>query len=140
MTIVNGVGLYCKKMLLPYCSEVGFVAQINDKPSHQIVLSAIKALNCMEHRGGCSSDSVSGDGAGITTQIPWNLLLSSFSSIAKDDTTAYAVAMIFVIPDHLDYVKNVFEWILLDYGFSIIGWRLVPTNSSVLGHNSSLYE
>nr|YP_009394913.1 glutamate synthase [Polysiphonia stricta]ARW63475.1 glutamate synthase [Polysiphonia stricta] len=119
---------------------VGFVAQINDKPSHQIVLSAIKALNCMEHRGGCSSDSVSGDGAGITTQIPWNLLLSSFSSIAKDDTTAYAVAMIFVIPDHLDYVKNVFEWILLDYGFSIIGWRLVPTNSSVLGHNSSLYE
>jgi glutamate synthase (ferredoxin) len=31
------------------------------------------ALGCMEHRGGCSADNDSGDGAGIMTQVPWKL-------------------------------------------------------------------
>ena len=30
----------------------------------------------MEHRGGCSADNDSGDGAGIMTKIPWALLSS----------------------------------------------------------------
>jgi glutamate synthase (ferredoxin) len=28
----------------------------------------------MEHRGACSADDDSGDGAGLMTQIPWKLL------------------------------------------------------------------
>lgn len=27
----------------------------------------------MEHRGGCSADNDSGDGAGLMTQVPWKL-------------------------------------------------------------------
>nr|WGH12900.1 Glutamate synthase [Echinothamnion sp.] len=121
---------------------VGFVAQINSVPSRNIVLSALNALNCMEHRGGCSSDGKSGDGAGITTEIPWNLLLSSSNKNTqyKDIDESFAVAMIFLVPEHLQYVKSIFEWILGQYNFSIISWRLVPVNSSVLGNNSASNE
>jgi hypothetical protein len=35
---------------------------------------ALTALGCMEHRGACSADDDSGDGAGLMTQIPWKLL------------------------------------------------------------------
>ena len=38
-------------------------------PGHQ----ALVALGCMEHRGACSADDVSGDGAGLMTRIPWAL-------------------------------------------------------------------
>nr|YP_010619619.1 Glutamate synthase [Tayloriella tenebrosa]WAX03632.1 Glutamate synthase [Tayloriella tenebrosa] len=121
---------------------VGFVAKINSLPSRDIVLSALNALNCMEHRGGCSADGKSGDGAGITTEIPWPLFLSSFNSNQQNDDTSksLAIAMIFIVPEHLEYIKNVFEWILGQYNFSILNWRLVPVDSSVLGVNSAINE
>lgn len=37
-------------------------------------LQALTALGCMEHRGACSADDDSGDGAGLMVQIPWKLL------------------------------------------------------------------
>merc|ERR1719316_1049512 len=33
--------------------------------SHEVISKSIRGLSCMEHRGGCSADSDSGDGAGI---------------------------------------------------------------------------
>nr|YP_009396355.1 glutamate synthase [Polysiphonia scopulorum]ARW65541.1 glutamate synthase [Polysiphonia scopulorum] len=119
---------------------VGFIAQINDKPSYRVVSSALQALNCMEHRGGCSSDGQSGDGAGITTQIPWSLLNTCFPEIEEDNSGTNAVAMIFTISDHLDYVKNIFEWVLRDSQIIVIGWRIVPVDSSVLGNSSAANE
>nr|YP_009396559.1 glutamate synthase [Vertebrata australis]ARW65745.1 glutamate synthase [Vertebrata australis] len=115
---------------------VGFVAQINHSPSRKIVSIALKALECMEHRGGCSSDGQSGDGSGITTQIPWNLLLSSSEYSSEYFQSKLGVAMIFVSPNYIDDIKKVFEWILGQYKFRIIKWRIVPTNSKVLGINS----
>nr|YP_010619813.1 Glutamate synthase [Symphyocladia marchantioides]WAX03826.1 Glutamate synthase [Symphyocladia marchantioides] len=121
---------------------VGFVAKINSLPSRDIVLSALNALKCMEHRGGCNTDGKSGDGAGITTEIPWSLFsLSSINNDQDNDTNkSLAIAMIFIVPEHLEYIKSVFEWILGQYNFSIIKWRLVPVNSSVLGYSSAINE
>ena len=33
----------------------------------------------MEHRGACGGDNVSGNGAGMMTQIPWKLLADYWS-------------------------------------------------------------
>jgi glutamate synthase domain-containing protein 1 len=35
----------------------------------------------MEHRGACSADNDSGDGAGLMTQIPWKLLKKDFPAL-----------------------------------------------------------
>jgi hypothetical protein len=47
---------------------------------------ALRALGCMEHRGACSADNDSGDGAGLMTQIPWKLLKKDFPGLNEDTT------------------------------------------------------
>ncbi|GAE27830.1 glutamate synthase [Halalkalibacter wakoensis JCM 9140] len=49
---------------------IGMVANINGKKTHEIVENAITILCNLEHRGGQSADTSTGDGAGILTQIP----------------------------------------------------------------------
>ena len=119
---------------------VGFVAQINQMPSRKIVSSALDALECMEHRGGCSSDGKSGDGSGITTSIPWDLLNIDYPHNKQFNEASLAVAMIFVAPEYLDQIKTVFTWVLSQYKFEILHWRLVPVNSSTLGKNAAKNE
>nr|QCI06864.1 glutamate synthase [Halydictyon mirabile] len=115
---------------------VGFMAEINKELSQNILTKALNALNCMEHRGGCSADNSSGDGAGITTQIPWNVFHEDLPAISLKNIKEYAVAMIFMQPDHLNYIKNVFNWILEEHNLKAILWRTVPVNELVLGQNA----
>nr|YP_009399875.1 glutamate synthase [Tolypiocladia glomerulata]ARW69694.1 glutamate synthase [Tolypiocladia glomerulata] len=119
---------------------VGFVAQINNSSSNQIVRNALDALECMEHRGGCSSDGKSGDGSGITTQIPWGLLLPTSPNDLKFHKDSLAVAMIFITPDSIEIIKDTFDWVLAQYNIQIIDWRLVPVDSTVLGIDSASNE
>ncbi|WP_414623000.1 hypothetical protein, partial [Calothrix sp. CCY 0018] len=44
---------------------VGFIAHRQQQESHEILAKGLVALTCLEHRGGCSADKDSGDGAGI---------------------------------------------------------------------------
>lgn len=52
---------------------VGFIANIDGHTSHQLLLDARTISSRMEHRGACSCDNLTGDGAGILTSIPHNL-------------------------------------------------------------------
>ena len=54
---------------------VGFIASFENQASHELVVYALSALSCLEHRGGCSADGDSGDGAGLMTAIPWEEML-----------------------------------------------------------------
>lgn len=47
---------------------------------------ALRALGCMEHRGACSADDDSGDGAGLMTQIPWKLLKRDVPEVEEGTT------------------------------------------------------
>nr|ARW63678.1 glutamate synthase [Chondria sp. (in: red algae)] len=115
---------------------VGFIAQISDIKPNNVLPQALRALNCMEHRGGCSSDRQSGDGAGVTTQIPWTLLSSSQTNFSLDNNKTPAVAMVFLSRQYIKYIKSIFSWILSEHHINIITWRDVPVNSKVLGENS----
>ena len=53
---------------------VGFIANLNKQRSNEILKAGIQALECNDHRGGCNFDGLTGDGAGIMTQIPWEIL------------------------------------------------------------------
>nr|YP_009397185.1 glutamate synthase [Thuretia quercifolia]ARW66371.1 glutamate synthase [Thuretia quercifolia] len=119
---------------------VGFVVRVNQKLSNEIVLRGLYALNCMEHRGGCSADRESGDGAGITTQIPWQLLLSSFPKIDLINSQNYGVAMIFMSPKSLDQIKKIFDWVIDEHSLLLLGWREVPVDSLLLGNQAKENE
>lgn len=49
-------------------------------------LQALVALGCMEHRGACSADDVSGDGAGLMTKIPWELFAAEVPGVQEGST------------------------------------------------------
>ena len=49
---------------------VGFIASKKNKRSHEILSRALHALGCMEHRGGCGGDGVSGDGTRGAANVP----------------------------------------------------------------------
>ncbi len=115
---------------------VGFFAHVNKSPSHYIIKQALHALKCMEHRGACSADGVSGDGSGITTQISWDFLLNDCNNLCLNDIPSsenLAVAMVFLPNSSIEAVKRVFEWVALEHSLKVLAWRLVPINSKVLG-------
>jgi len=68
---------------------VGFIANLKGARSHVIVQQAVTSLGCMEHRGACSADDDSGDGAGIMTHIPWKIIKQAVP--ATDEATCGCV-------------------------------------------------
>jgi len=80
---------------------VGFIANLENKPSHAIVKDALTALGCMEHRGGCGADNDSGDGSGLMTSIPWELFnkWAESEGIGSFDELHTGVGMIFFPKD-----------------------------------------
>lgn len=106
----------------PYADEFG---------THKVLQDGLSALGCMEHRGACGGDGVSGDGAGIMTQIPWKLL----SEFRSEGCPQPGVGMIFLPQNdqRRNDVKQVIEDVCRANELEFLGWREVPVNPSVLG-------
>ncbi|XP_030452855.2 ferredoxin-dependent glutamate synthase, chloroplastic [Syzygium oleosum] len=116
---------------------VGFIANLENKASHQIVKDALTALGCMEHRGGCGADNDSGDGSGVMTSIPWGLFddWAGKQGIASFDKSHTGVGMFFFRRDAdlISEAKKVIVNIFRQEGLEVLGWRPVPVDSSVVG-------
>ncbi|MEB3216159.1 MAG: glutamate synthase-related protein [Nostocales cyanobacterium 94392] len=108
---------------------VGFIAHRQNRASHEILAKGLNALTCLEHRGGCSADRDSGDGAGILTAIPWKLLLPD----GKDQNIA--AGMLFLPRDEqaAQIARSIVEQIAIQENLTVLGWRVVPVDSKVLG-------
>lgn len=115
---------------------VGFIAHRRAEASHDLVKKATIALGCMEHRGGCSADRDSGDGAGIMTAIPWALLQTWGTAQGIEIVPARsALAMVFLPQDEAQAAtaRSAFGQACADNDLKLLGWRVVPTDPSVLG-------
>uniref|UniRef100_A0ACD5WTF1 Uncharacterized protein n=1 Tax=Avena sativa TaxID=4498 RepID=A0ACD5WTF1_AVESA len=119
---------------------VGFVANLKNEPSFNIVRDALTALGCMEHRGGCGADNDSGDGAGLMSGIPWDLFndWGSKQGLAPFEKSHTGVGMVFLPQDESSAAdaKAVVEKVFTDEGLEVLGWRPVPFNVSVVGRNA----
>jgi len=116
---------------------VGFIAYQDGRQSNKIVRQALKALGCMEHRGGCSADRDSGDGAGIMTALPEKILGDWFSqnNLVQPQPEAWGVGMVF-LPQGTEKIvaaKQYVEEIVFGEGLQVLGWREVPVAPEVLG-------
>jgi len=123
---------------------VGFIADIAGKASHDLIIKALRAVDCMEHRGGCSADKESGDGAGIMTAVPWALLekdlvakdMVDVSGILNGDRNAVGMIFLPQEPEYQVLAKKVVAEIAAQEGLQILGWRVVPVRSQVLGNQA----
>ena len=112
---------------------VGFLAQPSKSATHNLIVQALQCLTCMEHRGACSADRDTGDGAGITTQIPWELFQNSIDYKLTENNQNIGVAMIFFPQDNFEELQQLFNWTLKEDDLEILGWRDVPVIDEVLG-------
>ena len=113
---------------------VGFVATLENHPSHDILTKALTALSRLAHRGAVAADGKSSDGIGIHTAIPRELLLAS-AGIALDAGKPLAAGMVF-LPADADAAAaaiQTLEKAVVAQNFAILGWRDVPTRPEILG-------
>jgi glutamate synthase (NADPH) large chain len=120
---------------------IGMIANIDGRKSHNIVQNAINILCNLEHRGGQSADTSTGDGAGILTQIPHRFFKKQCEKedIVLPGEGEYGVGMVF-LPEQYDSrikSKELFERIINEEGQKILGWRPVPINDSFVGKVAS---
>ncbi|KAL2465951.1 Ferredoxin-dependent glutamate synthase 1 [Abeliophyllum distichum] len=117
---------------------VGFIANLENKASHEIVKDALAALGCMEHRGGCGADNDSGDGSGVMTSIPWELFnnWANEQGIGALDQSHTGVGMIFLPKDDdlMKQAQGVILNIFKQEGLQVLGWRSVPVDTSIVGY------
>lgn len=115
---------------------VGFVVDQQGRASHDLVQKSLVALGCMEHRGGCSADYDSGDGAGVMTAIPWEIIESWAKGLGHSLVAgSTAVGMVFLPQGDMlaAQARKTTETILQSEGFTVVGWRVVPIKPEILG-------
>ncbi|HEY3377444.1 MAG TPA: glutamate synthase large subunit [Armatimonadota bacterium] len=144
---MNSMG-YPKKQGLyePRCEHdacgVGFVVNIEGKPSHSIVHQALTVLVNLDHRGARGSEPNTGDGAGILLQLPHTFFRKVCTEIALPAPGAYGVGMLFLAPDATERraCEQILEDIIAEEGQTLLGWRDVPTDNSTLGATAQSTE
>ena len=123
---------------------VGFIAYQDGRTSHKIIKEALVGLGCMEHRGGCSADCDSGDGAGVMSAIPHGLLQSWFEEQKIDVPAAesYGVGMVFLPQkeEERKESKRFIEEVAAKQNLQVLGWREVPVKPEVLGVQAKQYQ
>lgn len=115
---------------------VGLIAHQQGQASHSMVQKALDALTCLEHRGACSADRDTGDGAGVMTAIPWDLFQPWFAEAELPFTpTQLGVGMVFLPVDSTAAAtaREIVEQVLSEEGLQLLGWRAVPIQSEILG-------
>lgn len=120
---------------------IGMIANIDGSKSHSIVQNAINILCNLEHRGGQSADTSTGDGAGILTQIPHHFFKKQCEKedIFLPRKGEYGVGMVFLPEQYEKRMKSkeIFERIIVEEGQEVLGWRPVPLNDSFVGKVAS---
>ncbi|MGB3724156.1 MAG: glutamate synthase large subunit [Glaciecola sp.] len=128
------MGLYHSSDSKDNCG-FGLIAHTEGRSSHQLVSTAIEGLDRMQHRGGVASDGKTGDGCGLLLQKPD----SFFKKVATDNgwtlNKNYAVGMIFLSQDPIkaEQSRQILNEELQKDMLSVVGWREVPVDHSVLG-------
>ena len=100
-------GLYDPRYESDSCG-VAFVADLQGRASHTIVAHALTALHNLDHRGAAGAEPSSGDGAGITVQVP-DAFLRDVSGMQLPPAGAYATGIVFLPVDSwaaADAVQN----------------------------------
>ena len=131
-------GLYDPKNEHDNCG-LGFIADIKNRKSHDIVRQGLQILINLDHRGAVGADPLAGDGAGILLQVPDRLYREDCVRLGFDlpPPGDYAVGMVFLPRHKMTQAACVaaFYKVTEEEGLPILSWRDVPVDNSVLGES-----
>ena len=122
---------------------VGFIANIQGTRSHDIVERAIEGLKNLAHRGAIDADAVTGDGAGVLTQIPHKIIqqyLVAKKKFVLNDSDL-ALCQVFLAKDdeyQASHGRRIIEDAIKREGLAFLCWREVPVDPSCLGKKAEM--
>ncbi len=115
---------------------VGFIAQLGGPASHAIVERGLGALVRLAHRGGVDADGRSGDGAGLLVGLPKTFFRRTAVAEGIELPEVFGVGMVFLQRGHEAAVLAAIRTAIEKSDLQFLGWRVVPTDSSILGPRS----
>ncbi len=116
---------------------VGFIAQLGGPASHAIVERGLGALARLAHRGGVDADGRSGDGAGLLLGLPKDFFRKAARADGIRLPDEFAVGMVFLQRGQEASSLAAIRDSIAKFDLSLLGWRTVPTDPSILGPRSS---
>ena len=129
-------GLYDPRFEHDSCG-VGFVAHLKGQKSHAIIRNGIQVLENLSHRGACGCDPETGDGAGITIQMPDTFLRKKCAQLHIDlpPLGDYGAGIVFLPPlaEDRNIIEQWTEHIIREEGQKFLGWREVPHDPTKIG-------
>ncbi len=134
-------GLYHPREEHDSCG-VGLVASLDGTPRRDVVLAGIEALKAVWHRGAVDADGKTGDGAGIHVQIPQAFFRGHIERTGHaPGNEKLAVGMVFL--PRTDFAAQercrvIVEREILNFGYTIYGWRQVPVNTEIVGEKANM--
>src|SRR5215203_157163 len=104
---------------------VGFVVNMKGVKSHTIIEQGLQILANLTHRGACGCDPLTGDGAGILSQMPDAFLrkVCADLDIILPVAGEYGVGMVF-LPERVDERNEcleMFEKVVREEGQRLLG-------------------
>ncbi|HTX29712.1 MAG TPA: glutamate synthase large subunit [Streptosporangiaceae bacterium] len=124
-------GLYDARYEHDACG-VGFVADLSGRAGHDVVAKALRVLCNLDHRGAKGADPDTGDGAGITTQVPDEFFRAA-CGFPLPEAGGYAAGLAFLNHAERTVVSRTIERLAAAEGLTVLGWREVPYNATACG-------
>ena len=114
---------------------IGFYANMDNLRSHDIIEKSLEMLRRLDHRGGIGADGITGDGAGIMTEIPFEFF-KKHTHFDLPNEGEYAIGLFFSNQkvsgtQH----ETVFNQYFNDEGLKVIGYRDVPVDTQALAEH-----
>ena len=100
---------------------VGFIASRDVPPTHGMTLKVLECLANLDHRGAKFADGT-GDGAGVLTEIPFELIRAELKElkIDLDNKSKIGIISCFFDPKNVDESKELINKELEQFNLSLI--------------------
>jgi len=124
---------------------IGFVARIDGAATRAVVQLALEGLCGVQHRGAVAADATSGDGAGLLTQLPQELLRewAAESGAVVADDEHLGLAFLFLDGGTSEaaeaargIARDAFAQACRTEGVDLVAWRDVPHVLDAIGQQA----
>ena len=135
--MIRSEGLYDPAFEHDACG-VGLYCRVDGTPSHGVITKGLQILEELNHRGACSCDESTGDGAGILIQLPHEFFEREVAHLP--DLGDYGAGTLFFPEKYESQCKTLLEEIVASFGTQIFAWRQVPVDSNAIGPSAKATE
>ncbi len=134
--------LYSKDSEHDACG-VGMIAKVDGERSNRILKLALRSICSLMHRGALDADAKTGDGAGVSTQIPYKIFAPEVARLGHQlyKESDLGVGVLFLPHDNAyaqARAKAITQEVVEKRGMFFFGWREVPINLRVLGEKAQM--